>query len=371
MYARLRPLLFRLDPERAHDLALALAGLAQRQFLPRVRRAVGFRPDPRLAQTLFGRSFAHPVGLAAGLDKNGRLAPFWNALGFAFVEMGSATARASLGNPKPRLFRLPADRALVNRMGLNNAGAERVARSIRLTRSRAGRLVVAVNIAKTHDPSILGAAACDDFREAFRAVVGVADLVVVNVSCPNTREGTTFEEPKALDGLLRALAVEAGYLGATPPLLIKLAPPPAATAHGSPMPGLYAEVVDVARRYDVAGFVATNTAPDRAGLAADHATLEAIGRGGLSGAPLAERSTALVRHLYRLTNGTMPIVGVGGVMSADDAWRRMRAGASLVEVYTGLIYEGPGFVRTLHNGLVQHLDRSGASTIAEIVGADA
>lgn len=371
MYARLRPLLFRLDPERAHDLALAVAGLAQRRFLPQVRRAFGFAPNPRLAQTLFGRTFAHPVGLAAGLDKNGRLAPFWDTLGFAFVEMGSATARASPGNPKPRLFRLPNDRALVNRMGLNNAGAERVAQRLRLTRSRAGRLVVAVNIAKTHDPSILGAAALNDFREAFRAVAGVADFVVVNVSCPNTREGTTFEEPQALDGLLRALAVEAGHLGDTPPLLVKLAPPPAATAHGGPMPSLYAEIVDVARRYGVAGFVASNTAPDRAGLTADHATLEQIGPGGLSGAPLAERSDALVRHLYRLTDGAMPIVGVGGILSADDAWRRIRAGASLVEVYTGLVYEGPGFVRTLHDGLVERLDRSGFGSIADAVGADA
>ena len=257
-------------------------------------------------------------------------------------------------------------------MGLNNAGAVRVAQAIRRTRGAAGSLVVAVNIAKTHDPEILGAAALDDFREAYRAVAGVADLVVVNVSCPNTREGTTFEDPRALDDLLGALSVEAGRLGATPPLLVKLAPPPAAVVRGGPMPGVYAEIVALARRHGVAGFVATNTAPDREGLHAHQETLAEIGAGGLSGAPLAARADALVRHLYRLTDGQTPIVGVGGVTTVDDAWRRIRLGASLVEVYSALVYEGPGLVRTLHDGLAARGSPPPASShISDAVGLDA
>lgn len=368
MYARLRPLLFRLDAERAHDVALAAAQLAQARALPLVRRRLGFVPDPRLAQTLFGLAFDHPVGLAAGLDKAGRLVPFWGALGFAFVEVGSATARPSPGNPRPRLFRLPDDRALVNRMGLNNPGAARVAQAVRVGRRRAPRLVVAVNLAKTHDPALLGAAALDDFRAGYRAVAGVADLVVVNVSCPNTREGKTFEEPRALDGLLAALAREAGRLGATPPLLVKLAPPPEDVVRGAPMPGVYAEIVDVLQRHGVSGIVATNTAPDRAGLAAAPSRVAALGAGGLSGAPLARRADALVAHLYRLTGGQLPIVGVGGIFSVDDAWRRIEAGASLVEVYTGLVYEGPGLVRRLHDGL---RDRLGPRALADVIGSAA
>ena len=367
MYRALRPLLFRLDPETAHDLTLRLAAALQRAALPRVAARFAYA-DARLGQTLFGLRFPNPVGLAAGMDKNGRLVRFWGALGFGFVEVGSVTARASGGNPRPRLFRLPADGALVNRMGLGNQGAARVAGRLRVLRAAGGpRPVLAVNVAKTHDPAVLGPDAVEDFRAGFRAAAPVADLVVLNVSCPNTREGKTFEEPAALEALLQAVTVERDALGLRVPVLVKLAPP----AADGPLDGRYDELASVAEAYGVAGYVATNTAPDRAGLATPAARLAAVGPGGLSGRPLAERARRLVAWLHRRTGGALPVVGVGGVDSAEAAYRLVRAGASLVEVYTGFVYEGPGLPRAIHRGLVAALDRDGLGSIADAVGLDA
>jgi len=320
--------------------------------------------DERLAQTLWGLRFENPVGLAAGFDKNAERVAAWAALGFGFAEVGSVTARPSPGNPRPRAFRLPDDRALVNRMGLNNDGAEAVAERLgRATRP----LPLGVNLAKTHDPAILGDAATEDFVTSFRLLAPLADFVALNVSCPNTAEGKTFEEPAAFDALLAAVMAARRDLSLGVPVLVKLSPPPAPDFD----PGPVDELVEIAIGHGVAGFIATNTASDRSGLRTDAARLEAIGRGGLSGAPLEKRATALVRHLYRRTGGAVPVVGVGGVDSAEAAYRKVRAGASLVELYAGLVYEGPGLVKRIKRGLVRLLDRDGLASITDAVGADA
>lgn len=373
MYRTVRPLLFRLDAERAHGLGAGVARIGGR-LAPGALARLFPPPDARLTQTFWGLTFRGPVGLAAGFDKNATGLAAWRAMGFGFAEVGSVTARASAGNPRPRAFRLVADRALVNRMGLNNDGAAAVA--ARLAREdasarRAGGFVVGVNVAKTHDPAILGEAALADFRTSVLSVLPHADYVALNVSCPNTAEGKTFETPEALDALLAAVEpLRAAYgreAGRRVPLLVKLSPPPAS--------GLDAPLVDdlvaVARAHGVDGFVATNTASDRAGLRTDRATLDAIGAGGLSGPPLAARARALVRHLFRATDGAVPIVGVGGVDSAQAAWEHLRAGASLVQVYAGLVYEGPGLPSRIHRGLAERLEVAGAASLAGIVGADA
>ena len=333
------------------------------QRAPAAVRALFPRPDPRLAQTVLGVEFASPVGLAAGFDKNAELVRFWAALGMGFAEVGSVSALASAGNSRPRAFRLPADRALINRMGLNNDGAEAVAARLAQTPRPPG-FVLGVNVAKTHSPDILGAAGVEDFRAAVRALLPHADYLALNVSCPNTAEGKTFETPDALDALLAA--VRADVADDPTPVLVKLSPPATETVDV----GALDDLVRICLGHGVAGFIATNTASDRAGLGTSAAEVERIGGGGLSGRPLAARATAIVRHLYRTTDGAVPIIGVGGVDSAEEAYRRVRAGASLVQVYTALVYEGPGLIPRIHRGLVRLLDRDGLGSLAEAVGAD-
>ena len=394
MYRFLRPLLFRLDAEDAHGLGVRAARLGQRA--PGVVRALFRPPDARLGQTILGLRFASPVGLAAGFDKNADLVPFWPTLGFGFAEIGSVTALASSGNARPRAFRLPADGALVNRMGLNNDGAEAVARRLAATPRPPG-FVLGVNVAKTHSPDILGDAGVEDFRASVRQLAPHADYLALNVSCPNTAEGKTFETPDALDALLRSVMTELG--GGTrgtgdegnpepsrsaaplapsplphpgersepPPVLVKLSPPPARGVDA----GATDELVQICLRHGVAGFITSNTASDRDGLASGADELATIGTGGLSGRPLAARALALTRHLYRATKGRVPILGVGGVDSPEAAYARIRAGASLVQVYTGLVYEGPGLVGRIHRGLIRQLDRDGIGALADAVGLDA
>ena len=367
MYRLLRPLLFRLDAEAAHGWGVRAARLGQ--LAPGVVRALHRQPDARLAQTILGLRFASPVGLAAGFDKNGELVRFWPSLGFGFAEIGSVTALASSGNPTPRAFRLPADHALVNRMGLNNHGAEVIARRLAAT-PRSPGFVLGINVAKTHSPDILGEAGIDDFRQSVRQLVPYADYLALNVSCPNTAEGKTFETPDALDALLEAVREEMKQRdadSARPPLLVKLSPPPARGVD----PGATDELVQICLHHGVDGFITSNTASDRDGLATSARDIEQIGNGGLSGRPLAHRALELTRHLYRTTEGRIPIIGVGGIDSAEAAYARVRAGASLVQVYTGLVYEGPGLVGEIHKGLVRQLDRDGIGPLADAVGLDA
>ena len=361
MYGYLRRFLFRLDPERAHRAGMGAARLGQSVGRRVLAREFDFESE-RLAVRLWGLDFSNPVGLAAGFDKNGRHVPFWEALGFGFAEIGSVTAQPSRGNPRRRLFRLPEDAALVNRMGLNNEGAARVARRLRTLRHDRP---LGVNIAKTHSPDVLGEAALEDFRQSFALLAPLADYVTLNISCPNTAEGKTFEEPDALEPLLQTIAAERGKLTTNPPLLLKLAPP---LSTRFVLDTLVDETIALARQYLVDGFVATNTASDRDNLQTSPARLESIGRGGLSGQPLEARSTRLVEYLYSRTGGALPIIGVGGVDSAEAAYRKVRAGASLVELYTGLVYGGPGVVRRIKEGLLALLDRDGLDRLSDAIG---
>ena len=365
LYRLIRPILFRLDAEAAHGWGVRAARLGQRVD-PVVRRLFP-RADARLAQTVWGLDFASPVGLAAGFDKNAELVRFWAGLGLGFAEVGSVSALPNAGNARPRAFRLPDDEALVNRMGLNNHGAEVVAARLAATPRPPG-FVVGVNVAKTHSPDIMGDAGIEDFRRSVRQVLPQADYLALNVSCPNTAEGKTFETPDALDALLGAVRAEVGGAKASPPpLLVKLSPPPASGVDT----GAVDELVQICLAHGVDGFITSNTASDRDGLATPRGELTRIGTGGLSGRPLAARAESLVRHLYRTTNGSAPIIGVGGIDSADAAYSRIRAGASLVQIYTGLVYQGPGLVGRIHRGLVERLDRDGLATLADAVGADA
>ncbi len=366
MYDKIRPLLFRLDAELAHHVGMGAARMAQVAGLSVVESTYAFGHGA-LGQTIWGLPFSNPIGLAAGFDKNARLVRFWQALGFGFVEVGSVTASASKGNPRPRAFRLPEDRALINRMGLNNQGAARIARRIARLRGRR-RVPLGINLAKTHDDRIVGEAAVEDFRQSFHHLAPLADYVALNISCPNTSDGKTFEEADALDALLTVVFRERAALQLRVPVLVKLAP---ALTPRVVFDSLVEDIVQVAMRHGVHGFIAANTASDRDGLETPEAELARIGRGGLSGAPLANRSTQLVRYLYRRTGGRVPIIGVGGVDSAEAAYAKLRAGASLVQCYTGMVYEGPALIQRIKAGLVRLFEEDGYASMREVIGRDA
>ncbi|HZI18750.1 MAG TPA: quinone-dependent dihydroorotate dehydrogenase [Pyrinomonadaceae bacterium] len=360
----LRPVLFRLPPETAHEfairsLAFALRGRAARAA---ARRRLSAEPFGELRR--FGLAFGNPVGLAAGFDKNGVAVGALAALGFGFVEVGTVTRHAQPGNPRPRLFRLPLDRALVNRQGFNNEGAEALAR--RLSNAGERHCVVGVNIGKSRAAPLEEAA--EDYLASFETIWPHADYVAVNVSSPNTPQLRELQRPERLAALLgalqrrnRELASEAGR-GAVP-LLVKVAPDLGRDELET--------VVGVARDSAVSGLIATNTTIGREKLRTPAAVVAACGEGGLSGAPLRERSTRFVAALRRLSGGGLEIVGVGGVFNAEDAWEKISAGASLVQLYTGFVYEGVGVVRRINEGLAETLRRHGLRTLDEAVGCRA
>lgn len=364
-YPAFRDWLFRLDAERAHHLASWAARVGQRVAGPYLRRTFGYE-HMSLEQWIWRIRFVSPIGLAAGFDKNAHLLRFAEEIGFGFTEVGSVSALPAKGNPRPRAFRLPKDEALINRMGLNNDGARRVAARIRRQRDGA-HIPIGINIAKTHSDRIMGEAAVSDFVATFRRMAPLADYITLNISCPNTTEGKTFEDPTSFEALIKAVMEARHELGSQVPVLVKLSPPPTARVV---FDSAVEEIVALALEHGVEGFVATNTASDREGLTTDEELLRKIGRGGLSGPPIEERANQLVRYLYARTDGAVPIIGVGGVRSGESAYRKFRAGASLVQVYTALVYEGPGLVKRIKEELVECLQRDGHRNIREVIGLD-
>jgi dihydroorotate dehydrogenase len=363
LYELARPLLFQLPPEAAHHLALRALAVWQRALQQRPRPAAA--RDPLLAQDLWGLSFPNPLGLAAGFDKNAALPHVWPALGFGFAELGTVTALAQPGNPTPRLFRLPAEHALINRLGFNNDGADAVARAL-AARLAAGRppAPLGINLGKSKAAPLERAA--DDYCASLRALHGLADYLVLNVSSPNTPGLRDLQAEAQLAPLLAAVQDEnrrlAGAAGvAARPLLLKVAPDLADDA----LPAVIAAV----RAHGGAGVIATNTTIDRGVLPNGHPL--ASEAGGLSGAPLRARATAVVRALHRLSGGDLPIIGVGGIASGADAYEKIRAGASLVQAYTGFIYRGPTFARDVVAELRALLVRDGFANVAQAVGIDA
>ncbi len=363
MYEVLRPWLFRLDPERAHALGFIAARVAQTT----ARRAVRERyasDHAVLRQQLLGIDFKNPVGLAAGFDKNARLLPFWQMLGFGFVEVGSVTARRSRGSSRPRAFRLPADEAIINRMGLPNQGAVRIAHRIRGIRM-ACQIPLGISIAKTPGSNLTGPEAVEDYRKSFSLLAPLADYVALNISCPNTADGRTFEDPRGLDDLLTAIS----YGQSDVPVVLKLSPPVSArVAFDSQVE----EILAVGRAHGVSGYIASNTATGgRGGLRTDPAVLAGIGSGGLSGPPLRARTLQLVRYLFQRLGPGVPIIGVGGIDTADAACDMLRAGASLVQLYTGLAYKGPELVRYIKEGLARRCEQDGLASVSDAIGMDA
>ncbi len=346
-----RPILFQMEPEKAHSLVQEAGKILQ--SLPLAASFLGVNYNFK-EETLHSRippfacEFENPVGLAAGFDKNAELVPLFYALGFGFIEVGSLTAQPRKGNPKPRMFRLEATESLINCLGLPNYGAEVVARNIQETKERFPQLCnfpLGINIAKTHDPRISGNEAVQDFLYSFSKVGCLADYVTLNVSCPNTREGKLFENAAVLEELLPELA-KINYRQV--PVLVKLSPHLGREE--------LEKVLDAGARNGVSGYVIANTIKTE--------------QGGLSGPLLLEESREMVSLVHELTSGKTVIIGVGGINSAESAYRMIRAGASLVQLYTGLVYQGPGLVNKINQGLAGLLRRDGLKNVQEAVGVE-
>lgn len=346
-YSLIKPLLWRLDPERAHRFALWLLA----------HNPIGaFNDDPRLHVEVLGRQFGNPIGLAAGFDKDAKAWRQAARLGFGFVEVGSVTPRPQPGNPRPRLFRLDKDRAIINRMGFNNAGLDAMAWHLKRTWPQPG-ILLGVNLGKNKDTED----AAEDYEIGAQRLGDRCDYVVINVSSPNTPGLRALQGKAPLTDLIarthRALA--GSGTASPPPLLLKIAP--------DLTDDDLAEIAEVAMEGLLSGLIATNTTIARpAGLDPRHASQT----GGLSGRPLFESSTKVLRELYRLTQGKLPLIGVGGVSSGADAYAKIRAGASLVQLYSALVFEGPNLVHRVKRELLQCLERDGLNAIAEAVGLD-
>ncbi|AKT39853.1 quinone-dependent dihydroorotate dehydrogenase [Chondromyces crocatus] len=364
MYRRLRPLLFALPPHTSHQLGmLALAPLEHSAWLRTIVRARTSPPDPHLATRAMGLSFPSPLGIAGGFDKNAERARALAALGFGFLELGTITATPQAPNPPPNLFRLPADRALINRLGFPNQGATRVTDRI-LARElpKTTGVPVGVSIGKSRTvPVDQLTPVIDDYLVSFRAAQRVADFVVVNVSSPNTQGLRTLQDTTMARALLGAIAEENTRRGPRRPLLLKIAPDLDDQALDELLTVVEASAFD--------GVVATNTTTHRSPLSTPPEAVDAIGAGGLSGPPLRHRALTLVTRARARLGPHATIIGVGGVETADHALDLIRAGADLIQLYTGFIYGGPGLPATLLRDLSAKVAEAGVRSIAELRGA--
>ncbi|MFT4086271.1 MAG: quinone-dependent dihydroorotate dehydrogenase [Gordonia sp. (in: high G+C Gram-positive bacteria)] len=356
-YPLLLKAMFLVQPERIHRIVARLMQVSGNT--PGVRNVIAkvFAPtDPVLASTAFGVDFPAPIGLAAGFDKSASAVNVWGQIGFGYAEIGTITGREQPGNPTPRLFRLPADRALINRMGFNNPGAE--AAALKLTADRPGpvRVPIGANIGKTKVVPV--DEAVDDYRISATLLGPLADFVVVNVSSPNTPGLRDLQAVESLRPILAAVLEVAQR-----PVLVKIAPDLSDEDVDA--------VADLALELGLAGIVATNTTISRAGLRTPAAEVEEIGAGGLSGPPVADRSLEVLRRLHGRVGGRLTLVSVGGIETVDQAWERICAGADLLQVYTGFIYGGPVWLKELHDGLAQRVRAAGFASISEAVGSAA
>jgi dihydroorotate dehydrogenase len=361
----LRPVLFTQESERVHNFTLKTLSLAGRN--PVLCKLIGnLFPVPELPAEVFGLRFPNPVGLAAGMDKFAAAVPVWEQLGFGFCELGGVTWQAQPGNPSPRMFRAREAGAIVNRMGFNNPGAEAFAQKLAGWESRGQwpKHPVGINLGKSK-VTLLDKAA-EDYANSFRLLRNHADFFVINVSSPNTPGLRQLQDKAALDEILAAIQQAQNAMPSIarrrPAVLVKVAPDLSFEALD--------EVLEVAAARNVSGIVATNTTITRPQT--DDVYLQKIyaETGGLSGRPLRERSTEIIRHIFKQTCGQLPIIGVGGIFSADDAWEKITAGASLVQIYTGLVFEGPGLSNQIVTGLIERMKYEGIGDLKEIVGSE-
>jgi dihydroorotate dehydrogenase len=339
--AIIKPLFFLFQPENIHHFVFKSVKIIF--TIPLVKNLVKVSyqvKSPKLEKEVFGIKFPNPVGLAAGFDKDAKLYKELGAMGFGFIEIGTLTPVGQPGNPKPRLFRLPEDKALINRMGFNNGGVDE---AIERLKSKPKNLIVGGNIGKNKITP--NENAVDDYVICFNKLFDYVDYFVVNVSSPNTPNLRALQDKEPLTALLNTLQ-ELNVKKENPkPILLKIAPDLTIEQLD--------DIVDIVAATNIAGVIASNTTIDRSDLTTDKQVVEAIGAGGVSGKPVTDKSTAIIKHLHQKSNGSFPIIGVGGIHSEQDAIDKLNAGASLVQLYTGFIYEGPGLVKRINKALLK------------------
>lgn len=354
-------MLFAQDSEGAHDFTLrTLSRISQSPILCGI--AGGFYTSPELPVEVFGLKFPNPVGLAAGMDKFAAAVPVWEKLGFGFCELGGVTREGQPGNPAPRMFRILSEGAIVNRMGFNNPGAEAFAQKL-ADWKRQGRWPkhpVGINLGKSKVTPLEKAA--EDYAGSFRLLREYGDFFVVNVSSPNTPGLRQLQDKAALDEILAAMQEVRKGGGRQPAVLVKVAPDLSFEALD--------EILELVTARNISGIVATNTTISRPPTDDVGAQKIYSETGGLSGKPLGERSTEIIRHIFKQTHGQLPIIGVGGIFSAADAWEKIAAGASLIQVYTGMVYEGPALPKKIVSGLIERMKKKGVKDFKEIVGSE-
>jgi len=348
----LRPILFQLEPETAHDFMLELVGLAKPAIPLFPEASVGEAPE--LKTTIAGQQLANPIGLAAGFDKNAHLIELMQRLGFGFIEIGSITARATSGNPRPRLFRLPEDNALINRLGLNGDGAQTVAQRL----VKQFDLPIAVNIAKTNDPTIVGKDAVEDMAQSFNCIKNLPlAYVALNVSCPNTPEGI-LESSRDFRMLLERISAENTM---RKPIFIKLSP--------DSNEGFLEKIAETSNELGVSGYICGNTSTAREPLVTSKDVVTKIGNGGLSGPPIRSKALALCQAMYRLKEPGQELIGCGGVTTGEDAYKFIKAGANAVQIYTSIVYRGPYTAAKISRELIACLKKD-RTTVLEAIGKD-
>jgi dihydroorotate dehydrogenase len=354
----LRPILFLKDPEDAHEQTLSF--LTNLNFMEALLERFFCVGDSRLETRLGSLRFANPVGLAAGLDKNGKALRVWPGFGFGFVEIGAVTAHAQPGNPKPRLYRLPKDQALINRLGFNNEGAEamRTKLGVLKQRGKLQKIPLGINIGRSKVVATKDAA--QDYLFTFEKLYPFADYFTVNVSSPNTPNLRDLQEKTHLEGLLAAIQAKnqelSRQLSEPKPVYLKIDP----DIQFSQVD----QIIEVVLSKNLAGIAATNASA----FMRESLTTPTNEPGGLSGKPLRDRASSFIRHIYQATGGKLPIIGVGGIFNAEDAYEKITAGASAVQILTGFVYEGPGAVKRINQGLLKLLERDGFRSIEDAVG---
>ena len=338
----LKPILFRFNPETAHNMIMStLTFLRHVPFARSIMRSIYKKETPSLEKEVFGITFPNPVGLAGGLDKNGEHYNDMANFGFGFVEIGSLTPKPQDGNPKPRCFRVPADRAIINRFGINNKGVNNAVEHIK--KDKPG-IIIAANISK--NTTSINEDAAKDYETSFALLYDFVDMFVVNVSCPNVVGLTALQDISFLSDIVDRLLDLRRYYDNYRPILLKVSPDLSTEQLD--------DIIDYCLRSGIDGIVAGNTTRSREGLTISPEKIEEIGNGGMSGAPVHKKNLELVRYIHAKSEGRLPIIGVGGIMSGEEAQAMMDAGASLVEIYSGFIYEGPGLVKKI----LTHLEKS-------------
>ena len=331
----LKPILFRFNPETAHNLTFsALSILRHIPFARSIMRAIYKRESPSLEKEVFGLKFPNPVGLAGGLDKNGEYYNDMANFGFGFVEIGSLTPQPQDGNAKPRCFRVPQDKAIINRFGINNKGVKNAVEHLKKERPN---VIVAANISK--NSTSINEDAAKDYESAFALLYDFVDMFVVNVSCPNVVGLTSLQDISFLSEIVDRLLNLRMYYDNYRPILLKVSPDLSKEQLD--------DIVDYCLRSGIDGIVAGNTTRSRDGLTISQEEIEKIGNGGMSGAPVHKKNLELVKYIHTKTEGKLPIIGVGGIMSEENAKAMIDAGASLVEIYSGFIYEGPSLIKRI------------------------